>query len=264
MKQVCIALNCPKGGVGKSTLSKEIATAYSLTEIGGQKPSVCIIDANIDFGDISSMLKIPPSKIMLDWATDIARNGDKDYTFEELSQYIIETPLGIYVVPASSSAKENDIISYHVMRTMIRNIKNYFDIVIIDTGNNTFDYTVACFEQANTILIVVTDESTSINCAVSLFKTFEGIGISMDKVEIIVNKYYTNKADRCFTIDEIEEVVGGIYATIAYEEEMPKINSNGVPAMLNKKENQFKKDIAKLAKKLLPDANEKMMRNGGN
>ena len=48
------------------------------------------IEDSQDETDISYMLKIPPSKIMLDWATDIVKNGDKDYTFEELSQYIIE------------------------------------------------------------------------------------------------------------------------------------------------------------------------------
>lgn len=261
MKQVAIALNCPKGGVGKSTLSKEIASAYALTEVGGKKPSVCIIDANIDFGDISSMLKIPPSTKMLDWAKRIKNDGDRDYELNEIAEYLVKSSTDIYVLPAASKSIENEIVTYQVMRTMIRNIKKYFDIVIMDTGNNTFDFTVACFEQANNILIVVTDETTSINCAVSLFKTFDKIGISMEKVEIIVNKYPENKADRCFSIKDIEDVVGDIYTTIAYDEDVSKANSNGVPLVMGK-DSSFKRDVVKLAKKLAPDINDKMILKG--
>lgn len=259
MKQVCIALNCPKGGVGKSTLSKELGAAFSMVEINEQKPNICIIDANIDFGDISSMFKIPPMDNMLDFAQDIQEHSGKSYSVEELSKYLVRTNDGIFVLPAPSNTKLNDkLITYATMRVMIETIKQYFDIVIIDTGNNVGDVTIASFEQANQILIVITDESTSINCAVSLFKTFGNIGVNMDKVEIVLNKYAIAKGDRCFSVEEIEEVVGDVFTTISFEERMGQINSSGMPAIYGK-ETPFKKDIAKLAKKLLPEINEKQL-----
>ena len=50
-------------GLGKTTLAKELAAAFSLTEIDGKKPSVCIVDANVYFGDINFMLKFFPNMV---------------------------------------------------------------------------------------------------------------------------------------------------------------------------------------------------------
>ena len=59
--------------------------------------------------------------------------------------------------------------------------------------------------------------------------------------------------------------MGGVFATIAMEEKMPMINSSGIPAIMGK-DSPFKKDILKLAKKLVPEFSEKEFKklNGGN
>ena len=263
MKQMIIATNCPKGGVGKTTLSKELATSYALTEIDGEKPKICIIDANVYFGDVNSMLKLAPSKGMEEFADKIIEdksyNSLYPYSFDVIDNYLIEHGLGIYVLSAPNSPEGAAKINYNVMHTIIKNLKAYFDIIILDTGNNTDDCTVACFEEANKILIIVTDETTSINCSVSLFNMFPKIGISMDKVEIVLNKYATEKNNRCFSIEEIEEVMGGIYAVVSYHEKMGNINSSGIPAVMGK-DCPFKKDVLKLAKKLVPEFDEKAFR----
>lgn len=260
MKQMIIATNCPKGGVGKTTLAKELAATYSLTRIDGKRPSICIVDANVYFGDVNSMLKVHPSKGMEDWADKIVADGNDKvaygYPIEDFNDYLIEHGMGIYILAAPSNTDGANKISYGVMQTIIKSLKGYFDIIILDTGNNTDDCTVACFEQANKILVIVTDETTSINCAASLFNMFPKIDISMDKVEIVVNKYPVEKSQRYFTIDDIEEAIGGVYATIALDENMPFTNSSGIPAV-NGKDSPFKRDIVKLAKKLVPEFNEK-------
>ena len=263
MKQMIIATNCPKGGVGKTTLAKELATSYALTEIDGRKPNVCVVDANVHFGDINSMLKLAPSIGMEKFADRIieekAYNNSYPYPFEILDDYLVQHGLGIYVLSAPNSPEGASKINYDVMHAIIRNLKAYFDIIILDTGNNTDDCTVACFEEANKILIIVTDETTSINCAVSLFNMFPKIGISMDKIEIVVNKYAIERNNRCFSIEEIEEVMGGVYATVSYHEKMGNINSSGIPAVMGK-DCPFKKDLLKLAKKLVPEFDEKSFR----
>lgn len=268
MKQMIVAMNCPKGGVGKTTLSKELASTYALTEINGKKPSVCVVDANIYFGDINSMLKLHPSKGMEQWADKIVEDNVAGsrfiYPFDIVDDYLIKHGSGMYILSAPNTTDGAQKITYPVMNTIIENLKNYFDIIILDTGNNTNDCTISCFEQANKIMIVVTDETTSINCAISLFSMFPNIGISMDKIEIIVNKYPIEKSNRCFSIEEIEEVMGGIFATVSMDEKIPMINSSGIPAVMGK-DTPFKKDIFKLAKKLVPEFSEKEFRkvNGG-
>lgn len=261
MKQVCIALNCPKGGVGKSTLSKELGATFSMVRIDEKKPSVCIVDMNIDYGDISAMLKIPPCDKMLEFAQDIKNNPKKGYKFEDLAKYIVKTPDDIYILPAPrDTSKNKELITYDVASIMLRVVKQYFDVVIIDTGNNIDDVTIASFEQSSQIFVVVTDETTSINCAATLLDSFHKIGVSMEKVEIVLNKYAVVKGDRSFSIKDIEEVLGSVYASISFEENMAQSNSTGLPAVFGK-ETPFKKDIIRFAKTLMPEINEKALLN---
>ena len=268
MKQIVLAINCPKGGVGKTTIAKELAATYALTEINGKKPSICIVDANVYFGDVNSMLKLHPSNGMAEWADLIIQDGNEDklykYPIDVVENFLIEHGLGVHVLSAPNTSEGASKISYGVMQNIIYNLKEYFDIIILDTGNNTDDCTIACFEQANKILAIMTDETTSINCAVSLFNMFPKLGLSIDKVENIINKYSIEKSNRYFSVDEIEEVVGDVYMTISYDEKLANVNSSGIPAVMGK-DTPFKKDILKLAKKLVPEFDEKMFRkiNGG-
>ena len=256
MKQLVVALNCPKGGVGKTTLAKELASLYGSSVIEGTEPKVCIVDANVYWGDVGSMLKLHPSDLMVSWADKIAADGAdrKEFLYPEETVESFLLPAGIgslKVLPAPSSPAGAAKITYGVMRSILYNLKNCYDIIIVDTGNNTSDCTVACFEQATKILLVVTDESTSINCASSLLGLFPTLGLDASKAEVVVNKYETDRHLRYYPIEEIEEVLGDVYATLSADENMPRINSSGIPAVLGK-DTPFRKDIVRLAAKMEP------------
>ena len=57
-----ITVYSAKGGVGKTTLSCELATFLALTSHGRGKFRVCIADFNIDFGDVLNTLSYSAEK----------------------------------------------------------------------------------------------------------------------------------------------------------------------------------------------------------
>ena len=67
-QNITIAVHCPKGGVGKSSISKELAVTYAQSEVNNNPLRVCLVDMDIDYGDIAVMLDLKQNKTMSDWA----------------------------------------------------------------------------------------------------------------------------------------------------------------------------------------------------
>ena len=112
LKQTVIAVNCPKGGVGKTTISKELAIAYSSVKVAGQPLKVCLVDCDLDFGDVASMLNLQPYPNIHHWISDIRQRlrenprGEIRYTQQQIEKYLIAHPTGLKILAAPTNHSE--------------------------------------------------------------------------------------------------------------------------------------------------------------
>lgn len=198
-----------KGGVGKTTIATELATYLALISNGREKFRVCIVDYNIDFGDVVQTLNLDSEKAreracLTIWAEDVReriRDGEnpKKITFTkgEIERYLLQdNDSGLYALAAPISNDDSIGIDTVEMQIIIDNlIKNGdFDFIICDTGNNTRDSTTICLQRADLILMVVTQNINTINCNDSLINTLYKIDFDLSKFRIVVNKVKPEKA----------------------------------------------------------------------
>ena len=210
LPQQVIAVHNQKGGVGKTTLAKELAVAihrFGLVKGGETRhPKVCLCDFDLDASDVVSVLNLPPRPNIFDWHTDLhneaqriqVANGKTEpiqsirFTERQIMEnYLVRHESGIYVLAAPETKQESTEIHKEDIQAIIANLRACsFDIIILDTGPNILDYTLASLLEADTILAVSTCEIVSVRRLHSIIRDLVRVpGFNPSKIKLVVNAY---------------------------------------------------------------------------
>lgn len=255
-KNTTIAVHCPKGGVGKSSISKELAITYALSGVNGQNLRVCLVDMDIDYGDIAVMLELKQNKSISDWARNIrSRMGNMNesdilFSYEEIEKYyLLQHKSGLRVLAAPTNYRDAALINEQIVRIVINNLKQHFDVVIIDTGNNVKDFTVVSMEMADHIIMICNVDVSTINEILTLRKTLEQIQFPMNKIGLLMNE--VRKGDEAH-IDQISNFLGiPLIGVIPRVQAIELANNNGESLAMGR-DNAFTIGIKKVANTILP------------
>ena len=256
-KNTTIAVHCPKGGVGKSSISKELAVTYAMSQVNGERLKVCLVDMDIDYGDIAVMLEMKQSKSIADWARNIRQRmsqfGESEvhYSYEEADRfYLLTHKSGLKVLAAPTNHRDAAAINEEMVKTIINNLKTMFDVVIIDTGNNVKDFTVTSMELSDRILMVGNTDVSTINELLTLNKTLEQIQFPTNKIALLMNE--VKKGEET----QVQEI--GTYLGLPIIGKLPKIsaieqaNNNGDAISMNTQDNMFTVELKRVANSILP------------
>lgn len=154
-----ITVTSGKGGVGKSTLTVNLA--IQMSRMGKR---VIVLDADFGLANIEVMLGIRPQYNL----------ADLMFRGKELKEIITEGPEGIGFISGGSGIQElsrltRDQVIYLVQK--LYELDELADIILVDTGAGIADTVLEFVSASNEVLIVATPEPTSITDAYALLKT---------------------------------------------------------------------------------------------
>ena len=257
-KAIVATVYAAKGGVGKTTVATETAVYLSLIDYMGSKLSVCIVDYNIDFGDVCTHCELDPrGNSMVMWASeidDMIKDGEKPENINFKESEIKENYLqrmdrtGLYALIAPTAHEDSMNISRDALRVMLRNLVENcgFDFVICDTGNNTRDAAIIALEMADDVFMIATQDVTTANCDASVLRVLEKIGMNTGKVKLIVNNVIPYR-DAGVSVREVVDTFGlECVAKIHRTPDIIKANNLGRPLVFKTK-HEFTKQIGNIA-----------------
>lgn len=245
-KAKVVTVYAAKGGVGKTTISTELSAYLSMTSVGRKDNlKVCIVDYNIDFGDVLPTLNFSPDgPIMTEWAQEIKERindgenaSDIVYSQNEIEQRLQKHSsfVNLYSLVAPLSHPDSMYIGETELSVMLSNIVNNggFDFVVCDTGNNTRDSSMTALDIADYILLVATQDITTVNCNLSFLSTIEKVEPKMlDKMYLILNNIMPFKYTQ-IAVDELEKEFNfKCLARIKHSADVVKANNCSQPIVL--------------------------------
>lgn len=153
-----IAVTGGKGGVGKTTVSVNLATA-----LASRGKQVMLLDGDLGLANVDVFLGLTPRLTLADV---LAGNS----TLEEV---VLETPLGFKVVPAASGIAqlaELDTMTHLGLVRAFGDLSTKLDVMVVDTAAGITGSVLQFSQAAQQVLVVICDEPASLTDAYALIK----------------------------------------------------------------------------------------------
>ncbi|HEX2756807.1 MAG TPA: response regulator [Candidatus Limnocylindrales bacterium] len=229
----------PKGGVGKTTIAFNLAVA-----LGQAEQRTVLIDGSLQFGDLRSLLRVPvDAPSILDLPTDRVAESD-------LQDVLWRDPSGIDILLAPPRVEMAEMVTARDIDKILSLLRRVYGSIVIDMSSALNDINLSFLDLSDTIVEIVTYDSTTIHNTIAVADAFRMIGYPASKV-----RYLVNRSDSPGGIDpgDLERAIGRVPEHRVVSDGLLVVQSNneGVPFVLANPAAQISQDVHRVAADLL-------------
>ena len=232
-----------KGGVGTTTIA--INSAIALHKELGRK--VCLIDANLQFGDHRVFLDLGLDRMsVVDLAQ--AQTIDSDY----VKQILVKHESGIELLLAPPSPETAELVTSEHLPNIIGLLAHEFDYIIVDIDKRLDEVNLRIMDAATIIYVVMTADLPCLKNVRLVLETIGHLGYSESKVKLILNR------SNAFTGINVKNAESALKRRIDYQiineyrAAIGALNS-GAPFMYTKSDSLLGKNLLEFVKGMEKD-----------
>jgi pilus assembly protein CpaE len=172
-----VAVFSPKGGVGKTTIAFNLASAAVALGV-----RTVLVDGSIQFADVRALLRAPDNApSILDLPTDRISETD-------LAEVLYHDESGLEILLAPPRVEMSEMVIARDVEKTLSLLRRLFDFIVVDTGVNLDEVTLGLLEQADTILQIVTYDGTTLRNTGAVIEAFKKIGLPVEKIQFLLNR----------------------------------------------------------------------------
>ena len=217
-----ISVASPSGGCGKTFYSTNLA--WYLASRTGRR--VCLVDLDLQFGEVVSALRLKPRWTMVDVVARYDEEGDLDSTIED---YLVPHDDGFWILPAPRHPAEADRIAMPDITRILEVLRRRFDYVVVDTSAQLSEVTLTALELSTSLICMATVDVPSIRNMRVFLDTLQRLNIPAEKVSVILNKV---ESDIGLKVEEVDQALGGkVVSVLPYAREVSRSINQGRPVM---------------------------------
>jgi pilus assembly protein CpaE len=208
-----------KGGCGKTTL----ATNLAVTLAAGESTRVCLVDLDLDFGDIAISLRLTPERTLL----DAAEVQSRDEVGPSLELLTTSYSGGFDCVLAPAEPGDGDRVSAALVGRLLEHLRAHYDYVVVDTPSHFSEHVLAALDRTDYYVLVTTPEIPSLKNLRLTLDMFDLLSYGRDKRLIVFNR---SDDQTGLTAADVEKTVKApIAAHIPSSRDVPISINKGVP-----------------------------------
>ncbi|MEF3402636.1 AAA family ATPase [Agromyces sp. CCNWLW203] len=237
-----IAVIAPKGGQGKTTIAINLATG--LAEVAPN--SVVLVDADLQFGDITAALSLSPTRTIVDAVDEAATD-----------ELVLKTTLthhedGFFVVASAPSPELGDRVSPLSLARLIDQLRASFRYVVVDTTPGLGEHTLIALEHVTDAIFVTNMGVPSLRAMRTEFEILTKLGLMPSNRHIVVNQTDKNSG---LSIRDVENIIGA-----PIDVEVPKssavllASNRGVPLIHDDVRDPAARAIRSIVLRIAPEA----------
>jgi pilus assembly protein CpaE len=233
-----ITVFSPKGGVGKTTMTVNLAVA-----LARNRAEVCVVDLDLAFGDVAITMQIIPEHTITE-----AAESERDLDYSLLQKLLTRHDSGITILAAPTHPEGRDLVTPSLVRRVVQTLCRHFDYVVIDTPPGFDDQVLGAFDETDEVVIVVTlDVPTVKNTKVAL-ETLNLLRLVPNGRHLVLNRA---DEDVGLSVANVEEILGmKVSVFLPSSTAVAAATNHGRPIVLSRPDHPVSVAIEAFARKL--------------
>jgi septum site-determining protein MinD len=242
-----ITLISPKGGVGKTIISLNLATALAL-----QKKKTILLDLDLRAPQgTHKLMDIKCKYSLYNLANSISKFKEGK---RHLISYVSRHNSGLFYLPGILKTKEKFSLTPEVIRDFLRLLSDNFEYVIIDGGSELTDQLITTLDSSNLIGLVLSPDIVSIYQNEWIIDTLQSLGYPIKMIKTILNRAESKGG---VSVQEIKVLLNSEIISLVPSEgkAVGYAVNKGCPVVIDSPRSKISQAFAQLSNKLIKNPN---------
>jgi pilus assembly protein CpaE len=219
---VVVTVFSAKGGCGKTTLASNLAASLA----DGGRREVCLVDLDLNFGDVAIVLQLFPAHTLAD-AVPMSSTLDLPAVMSLLTPH--SPGLTALVAPVEPGSAET--VPASLITKVISLLREQFAFVVVDTPPAFTDHVLAAFDQSDLIALLATLDIPALKNLKLTLETLDLLNYPRERLRVVLNRADSKVG---LALAEVEKTLRvPIALHIPSSRAVPASINRGVPIMLD-------------------------------